>query len=997
MPNSSPPSGRATSSTLLTTSLLLFLSGASALVYEVAAVRLLTRTLGGSTPAVATVLAVFFVGLAGGAAAAGRWVRRAPRPLLVYSALEAAVAAYAIATPALADLLERIYLGIGAGGLASRALASALLLAPPTFAMGATLPFAIRGSEERREGSSVAGLLYGTNTAGGVAGTILAGFVLLENLGLRGSLLCAALASATAAVGAFLVDRTLASRAPGAPRAIPKRVPAVPLALAAAAGALSLAAENLYARLLSQVLGGTVYAFASMLASFLAGIALGSILVAPLLPRLRDPAGSFSLLALAMGVLFALAPAALPRIAAGLGGAPPEGFGDVMGRTALVCLLLLLPVGVVSGASFPVLVRLAIAARADLSPAAATARLYAANTLGAVAGSLVGGFVLLPSLGSAGGMAALAAGSIVLAVAARPTWVALPAAGALLLLAPWRADLLSLRLSLAAADAARYGRERPPERIYSAEGASATVAVYDEEWGRTLRVNGKVVASTAFIDARNQFLLGHLPALLHPDPRAGLVIGLGTGMTAGALAVHPGMNVVVAEWSREVASAAERFADRNHDVLRRPGVRLAFDDGRHVLLSSPATYDVITSDPLHPWVAGAANLYSRDFLSLVRARLRPGGVAAQWLPLYEMGPGEARAIVATFGEAFEHVALWLSFHDAILLGSDRPIEADAETLALRMRATPGVLDDLASVDLQDPERFLSLLVAADGDLRAFAAGAPVVTDDRQILEFRAARAQHVLTVGENLLALADLQERTWTASPPATIGPRLERVRRATTAFFRAQALLATRDLPRAAEAVLASWVEDPEGPRIPWAKVRPALLGAFDSASLAGAPGAYARGVVLWQEAKAALRGAGNESRSLLERAERAFAGALDAGASGDLEVAIRRERAKVLGELGRFEDCLAEAGRAIEIEPELAVLHRIRAIAFAGKGRLPEAIEALDAAERLDGGAADTSSLRGTILEATGDREGAARAYREALAKDPRDARARAFLGSP
>lgn len=979
--------------------LLLALSGASALVDEVAWVRLLALLLGAGAPAVGTVLSVFFLGMAGGARLAGALAPRSRDPLRVYAVLELAIGAFAAGSPFLASAGESLYLGLGPGALLPRVLVASLLLVPPTLAMGATLPFALRacagGRDEARRGS----LLYGANTLGGVAGCLLAGFLLLERLGLRGTLLASAAGNVVAAAGALLLRRGWADLT--SPPSVPARLRApLPLLLGAGAGFLAVAAEVLYTRLLSRILGGTVYAFAAMLACFLAGIAGGAAAAGTLLPRVRRPASLFAWLSILSAAALVGSPPLLlalsERFAVGHG--EWSGFGVVLARSFAACAIVLLPVGALSGAAFAALLRLAIGEGNGRAGPEATGQLYAWNTLGSVLGSLVGTFGLLPLAGSGTGLAWVAGGQVLLAIGAwafdrgwRTALLLLPALPVVAVL-PSRFDLRSLRLAINVADDARYGG-RPATMLLAVEGPGASVAVFEEEWGRTLRLNGKVVASTAFIDARNQLLLGHLPALLHPGPRDGLVVGLGTGMTAGALAIHAGIEVEVVELAPEVARAAEKFADHNHGLLQRPNVRVVFDDGRHLLLSTGRRFDVITSDPVHPWVSGGANLYSLDYFRLVRARLRPGGIAAQWLPLYEMRPEEMRSIVATFAGAFEHAALWIAFQDAILLGSDASLLPRPAELARRMRA-PEVLEDLASVDLADPDRLASLLVAVDDDLRFLGAGSPLVTDDRQTLEFRAARSQYALTIGRNLLDLCAARGGALELLLPSLPerGALFARVFRSTSATFRAYGALAEGALREGTAAIVESWVEDPDGPHVPWGRFLPSLARAFaegerDPVSL------YGRGVLLWQEAKVRLRRGGDAS-PVLEEAARLLAEAARLAPDARLAVASLRERAKVLGELGRFAECLAGADAALRAEAGLPVLHRIRALALLGFGRVEDSLRAAEEAASLDGGSADSWSLRGAVLAALGRREEAAAAYREALARDPRDARARAFL---
>ena len=296
--------------------------------------------------------------------------------------------------------------------------------------------------------------------------------------------------------------------------------------------------------------------------------------------------------------------------------------------------------------------------------------------------------------------------------------------------------------------------------LFFHEGINETISVIKPKGANQgLIVNGKVVASTTRQDIQCQYTLGHLPMLLHPDPKRVFVLGLGTGMTLGAVSVHPEVEqVVLAELEPSVAPAARTFARFNHDVLDNPKLRTVFTDGRNYLLTTRERFDVITADPIHPWTRGSSYLYTEEYYRLAADRLAPGGVMCQWLPIYELTPKDVATVVRTFQQAFTHSVLWLTQYDAELVGSNAPIVIDEERLAQRL-AAPVVAADLAMVEMGSVDDFLSYFVAGTEGLRSFSSLGVVNTDHNLRLEFSAPRSVGVGRVmGDNVLALTRHRE-----------------------------------------------------------------------------------------------------------------------------------------------------------------------------------------------------------------------------------------------
>ncbi|HYN09992.1 MAG TPA: fused MFS/spermidine synthase [Vicinamibacterales bacterium] len=763
------------------------LSGAAGLIYEVLWTRQLTLLMGHTTAATSAVLAAFMGGLALGAALAGRLAKRVsePRALQIYSLLELAIAASALLVPvalALARPLLAATYDDGGGEWfgVTRLAVSLIVLTVPTAAMGATLPFAARWYlRSVEQAGTEAGDLYAGNTIGAAIGTALAAFVLVPTFGLRSSLWMAAGLNVVAAIGAWTIARRPltdvgrpaksaagrsakagsksaragASRKPRASGTSIVGTRTLAAATLALTGFAALVSEVVWTRVLALVIGPTTYAFGLMLTSFITGLGCGSVLGARLTKRIREPQLWLALLVAAFALASAVAlwriaglPVAVAESIATSSGMP---FRSVLWRQGLIAASILLPVAIVLGALFPVAVRVAARARDDLAQDLAV--LYTSNTIGAICGSLLAGFALIPWLGLRATIVAIvavtAAGAIVVAATGRVVrsrMLGFVAAGiggvALAWSAPgWDQALLSS----GAYKYASYLRVPDVASVlgagtleYYKEGATATVTVRRAAGARMLAIDGKIDASNAS-DMLTQRLLAHLPLLLHGKAKRVAIVGLGSGVTLGAALQHPVERADVLEISPEVIEASARFAEDHHRALDDPRARVIAGDGRTHLLLGRSQYDVIISEPSNPWVAGVASLFTREFFEAARRRLAAGGVLCQWAHTYDISPGDLRSIVATFAAVFPHGTLWLvGAGDLLLIGSDRPLEGELDGLAARMRL-PKIAADLAGVSVLDAAGLLSMYVGGAAELKKFAAGAVVQSDNRMALEFSA--------------------------------------------------------------------------------------------------------------------------------------------------------------------------------------------------------------------------------------------------------------------
>jgi spermidine synthase len=760
--------------------LLFFLSGGAGLALEVVWVRQLGWITGTTATAVALVLAVFLGGLGLGGFLLGRLAD--PRAaagagsgaaaLRLYGLLELGIAAAAALVTWLLDALAQPGTGALGSGLPPRwAPLAALFLLLPTLLMGATLPVASRVAVRSfaRAGARIS-RLYALNTLGAALGALATGFWLLPHLGVIETGFGAAALDGAVGLVALALGRAGAARAVSEPPPIasgpppiasgptiasrpplPHRLPIRLLfALAGASGFITLGCEILWTRLLVYSTGSTIYAFAGMLATFLLGLVGASAWASFRLARGCDPARELVISQAAAAFLLMAGLVLLPKLLP----ANPDRFAfatwpALLGGTLGPAFRLVLLPTLALGQSFPLLNALRLAEERRLGRE--VGGIYAANTLGAIAGSLGVALLLLPALGSARAMAvlaglSLAGAALVLAMhSGRRTralaGIALAVAIALPILAPGRAAVRTVTLRDATTT------RDPTDLLAYEEGAMTTVAVVRDRLGfhdpeaKRLLTDGMNMSGTNWNAKRYMRFLAHLPILLHPAPRSVLVIGLGTGMTAGAAALHPEVSeVVTAEIAPEVARAAQYFATENYGVLDSPKHRLMHADGRHFLRSAAACYDVILAEPPPPRASSTTHLYSREYYLACRDALHPGGYCLQWMPLHSQGDLELRAKLATFLDVFPQASLWLpNGEEAIVLGvapggpvrvksGDAGTGLAAGTLMAQRMADPAVAPALDEVGLATPEDLLACYAFGAEALARYTRDQPLVTD-----------------------------------------------------------------------------------------------------------------------------------------------------------------------------------------------------------------------------------------------------------------------------
>lgn len=778
---------------------LFFVSGATALVYEVVWSKYLALILGSTIQAQTFVLASFMGGLALGNKLFGARADRLPNPVAVYGYIEVLIGLYAFFFPQLYKAGDALFMVLGANQLerpmvlaGAKFLVSALLLLPPTILMGATLPLMAGWLRRQEDAGRKVARFYSVNSLGAVLGAWMGGFVLVRGLGLVSSLQMTGLVNVLVGIAAVVIGRQLTmpvavdtpqkgeiSKSEVAPIGDTRLL----VVMAAIAGGVSMGLEVLFSRALGMIVGGSLQAFSIVLMAFIFGIGIGGAIVAD--PRFArwQSMRTVHVLMLGAALLVWAFIAGIERWAIvyshlRMGLAANEiGF---VGHQLLTGLLAGLAMGLPAmtlGAVLPLMIRLSSAGSADCL-GREVGRLLTWNTLGAVAGVALTGFVLLPAVGLRGAMATLAiflaAASLLLAW--RRGEALFQGAGAavvvlvgLTLLAGgdgWRHSLGSgiFRMrNTALTSHALDDRKKGVEILYYKDGADATVSVETTRGVQDakqiiMRINGKTDASSQG-DLATQYLLAHLPMMARPDSKDVFILGLGSGITAGAVLGHPIESLVVAENCGPVIEAAKHFNKWNRSAMDNPKTKLYKEDARTVLRLGDRQYDVIISEPSNPWVAGIGSVFSKEFYELCASHLKEGGVMSQWFHIYEMHDGIVSLVVRTFSQVFPNVEIWdTQDGDIVMLGSLKPWDS-TPSVWQRVYERTEPRKDLEEIGLKTAVSAWSRQAISQRlGSSVFGDAGGVQSDEFPILEYAAPEA---FFIGRTALEIFMYDERVW--------------------------------------------------------------------------------------------------------------------------------------------------------------------------------------------------------------------------------------------
>ena len=752
-------------------------SGCAALIYEIVWFQMLQLVIGSSAVSLAVLLGTFMGGMCLGSVAVPRFISARRHPLGVYAWLELGIGLLGVVVLFSMPLVSRLYVaGAGQGmmGIFLRGVVCVVCLLPPTVLMGATLPAIARWIETTREGVSWMGYFYGANIAGAVFGCLLAGFYLLRVYDMATATWVAVILNvAVALVGLGLAilsgkrgTQSFLAAASGTPVELAGETPALqnswPVYLAIAlSGMCALGAEVIWTRLLSLMLGGTVYTFSIILAVFLVGLGIGSA------------AGSFLSRGqvrprIALGVCQMLLVAAIAWSAQMIAEWMPFWpINPALSRSAwstfqidlVRCVWAILPAAILWGASFP-LALAAVSAR-EHDAARLVGKVYAANTLGAIVGALGASLLLVAWIGTQHAQQVLMAlcvvsGLFMLVRLGRgdSTKHGLPdvAVASMIALAVffiW--SVPKVPWGLIAYGRYFITRVGETDLLYAGEGMNSSVAVTESpHGGRNFHVSGKIEASTVQQDMRLQRMLGHIPGLLHPNPRSVLIVGCGAGVTAGSFVKYPGIEkIVICEIEPLIPQVvAQYFGTENYNVVKDPRVKVVFDDARHYVLTTKEKFDIITSDPIHPYVKGAATLYTKEYFEMVRQHLNPGGLVTQWVPLYESDAATVKSEVATFFNVFPEGTVWGNDqigagYDLVLLGQVGPMQIDLDAVHSRTERERSVVESLDDVGIKAPLGLLANFCGLASDLAPWLKDAEINYDRSLRLQYLAGSSSHL--------------------------------------------------------------------------------------------------------------------------------------------------------------------------------------------------------------------------------------------------------------
>ena len=807
-PSAGPPALFPAARKQLPLLLVLFIgSGCSALIYEIVWFQLLQLVIGASGISLGVLLGTFMGGMCLGSLLLPRLVGRGRSPLRVYAFLEIGIGLIAIAVLFGLPFVERAYVAIvgpGLTGIFWRSAVAAVCLLPPTILMGATLPAVARDVEATPQGVSWLGFFYGGNIAGAVFGCLLAGFYLLRVHDMAVATYVAAALNATVGLLAMVLSRPApaeqasdAAPEPCPPEKTPARLVHLTIALS---GLSALGAEVIWTRLLSLMLGATVYTFSIILAVFLIGLGLGSSVGALLGRRSAHPRIALGCAQLLLTVAIAwtayMISDSLPYwpIDPALSSSPWLNFQFDVAR----CLWAVLPPAILWGASFPL--ALAAASSRGQDPGRLVSGIYAANTIGAIVGAVGFSVFVIPRLGTQEAqrllivIAALAALLMLVPALRRRrspagTNSAMPRIfpGVLVLATLLLGAVLVRDLPKIPWGVIAYGRYLPgwseeirtgrSKDLFGGEGMNSACAVTELDTGvRNFHVSGKVEASSEPQDMRLQRMLGHIPALLHPNPRSVLVVGCGAGVTAGSFVLHPTIeHIVICELEPLIPQVvAQYFGPQNYNVVHDPHVQVHYDDARHYILTTRQKFDIITSDPIHPWVKGAATLYSKEYFELCKEHLNPGGLITQWVPLYESNVDAVKSEIATFFAVFPHGVIWSNDnagvgYDLVLMGQVEPMKIDVDRLQQRLDlpAYRQVAASLAELGFSSAVSLLSTYGGQASDLGPWMKDAQINRDRNLRLQYLAGMGLNAAKSGsiyDEIVAYRKYSDSLFTAS-----------------------------------------------------------------------------------------------------------------------------------------------------------------------------------------------------------------------------------------
>ena len=766
---------------------LFAMSGGAALIYELAWFQLLELVIGSSALSLTILLATFMGGMCVGSLLFPRLFSMSRDPFSVYGFLEIAIGisgAVVLAAMPLAAALQAV---APVGDIALRSLIAAAFLSLPTLLIGATFPAIARIVDDQER--PALGYLYAANITGAVIGCLGAGFYLLRvfdaatanNVAVAINTFVGLIALSIGRTSPGTRERTNFSEANGRLKfASGQNAVYIVIGLS---GFTAMGAEIIWTRQLSLVFGATVYTFSIVLAALLIGIGIGSFTGSFIVARGVRPRAALTVCQFCLTVAIAWTSWAIAYSLPYVPVRDPSAWSPWadLALDLMRCFWAIFPAAFLWGASFPF--ALAALRSSEHDAAELAGGVYAANTLGAIAAVLIIGIYLIPGIGTHASVVAL----IGLSTAAGMSMVHRPdqyvRSSAIALFTAVVLFAITVAMPPIPDLLVAYGRnvtkwvDHPPDVLYVGEGINSSVAV--SEWPNGIRnfhVAGKVEASTQISDMRLQRMLGHLSALMHGKPRSVLVVGFGAGVTAGTFVVHPGIErIVICEIEPLIPEIVSSFFTKeNYDVAHDPRVKVVLDDARHYLLTTDEKFDIITSDPIHPWVKGAATLYTREYFNLLAKHLNPGGVISQWVPLYDSTEEVVKSEFATFFQIFPRGTVWSNDikgrgYDVLLVAQNGQSSIDLDEIAMRLAREDHepVVTSLLEVGFTPPLTVLSTYAGDGPGLRSWLENAVINSDRNLRLQYLAGlafKANEPDRIYQDLLAYRTFPEKLFAGS-----------------------------------------------------------------------------------------------------------------------------------------------------------------------------------------------------------------------------------------
>jgi spermidine synthase len=763
--------GRSGTTLLLLMGVVFFFSGFSSLIYEVVWMRRLSLFFGSDVYSAALTLSAFMGGLTLGSLAAAKYSDHLKKPLVWYGLLEISIGIYALLFPTFLNAFSGEYRHIYQTFFATapwlynsfRILVASITLIIPTTMMGSTLPLVVKRFAQQRGIGKYSGFFYSINTFGALAGVLGVGFVLLPNIGINTTTLVACcinvlIGSLAIGFGLFTNDQTTGSETPtGTTAGRESNEPGYDSNLVKAgllgiglSGLAALALEVVWMRILTQSFSGAVYSFSIMLSCFLFGIYFGSKKVADIIDRRSDPMRLFAVIELSIGVTVALLGVLtyfVPRFFSNLLWLLTAiskghfGFACTAAEFVVSGFLIAIPT-ILMGATFPVAVKICTP-KID-SIGRGTARVYAANTAGAIVGALLGGLVLLPVFGNRISLLVIAAiftatGVYLFARADNRGLATLKDPQVVIFVGGFAVfTIITLLLPQQIVTNFYYAGNENAKVIYHGEGIAHTIDIIRDKGTTIMQVNGTLEADTTYSQRRHFILKAHLPLLLHPHPREVAVVGLGLGITLSATNRHPGLDrIQLIELSPEMVKAQSHLEDVSGGVLHSPKIHLRIDDGRNFMAMSNQQFDMITADPIHPRVSGVGYLYTREYYEALKDRLRPDGVVCQWMPMYRISKKSFDVAFRTFVTVFPNASFWYVRGHGLFVATKDDFTIDYQDLAKRVQ-DPVIKADLASINIDGAAQFMSYMLMGPDQIQAYLAATSdktINTDDNAYLEY----------------------------------------------------------------------------------------------------------------------------------------------------------------------------------------------------------------------------------------------------------------------